>query len=40
MIENIGVLGAMPKEVELLAERLEWVEQRRIAGVEFVSGEM
>lgn len=40
MIENIGVLGAMPKEVELLTERLEWVEQRRIAGVEFVSGEM
>ena len=40
MIENIGVLGAMPQEVQLLAERLEGVESRRIAGVEFLSGGM
>lgn len=38
MIETIGVLGAMPEEVKLLCERLEQVERRKLAGVEFISG--
>ena len=40
MIENIGILGAMPEEVRLLSEQLEGVARRRIAGVEFLSGSM
>ena len=38
MIENIGVLGAMPEEVALLTERLENAETKTLAGVTFHSG--
>ena len=40
MIETIGVLGAMPEEVALLAARLEGKETQKLAGVEFIRGEM
>ena len=40
MIGTIGVLGAMPEEVALLAGRLEERQSRKIAGVEFITGQM
>ena len=40
MIDNIGVLGAMPEEVALLTQRLEEPQAKTLAGVEFHTGRM
>ena len=40
MIDNIGVLGAMPEEVALLTQRLEAPQTKTLAGVEFHTGRM
>ncbi len=40
MIDNIGVLGAMPEEVALLTQRLEGPQAKTLAGVEFHTGRM
>lgn len=40
MYNTIGILGAMPEEVRLLAERLGGESTRRVGGVDFFEGEL
>lgn len=40
MFDTIGILGAMPEEVKLLAERLGGESSRRVGGVDFYEGKL
>ncbi len=40
MPQKIGVMGALPDEVKLLADQLQQTETRRVAGVDFITGTM
>lgn len=40
MFDTIGILGAMPEEVKLLAQRLGGESTRRVGGVDFYEGEL
>lgn len=40
MFDTIGIMGAMPEEVRLLAEKLGGESSRRLGGVDFFEGEL